>query len=174
MLKFFITYSVLFLSYSFYLDRTQQKGDVFSCSPITQTVAYHTQKLANVFGYNATVYQHETELTMKFYVGDIYAIRIVEGCNAVSIIILFIAFIIAFAGSIKATILFGLAGSFLIYAINIIRIFVLSLLLYKFPEYRNLLHGLLFPAIIYGTVFLLWIIWVNKFSYIKKIKKWVD
>ena len=174
MLKFFITYSVLFLSYSFYLDRTQQKGDVFSCSPITQTVAYHTQKLANFFGYNATVYQHETELTMKFYVGDIYAIRIVEGCNAVSIIILFIAFIIAFAGSIKATILFGLAGSFLIYAINIIRIFVLSLLLYKFPEYRNLLHGLLFPAIIYGTVFLLWIIWVNKFSYIKKIKKWVD
>ena len=174
MLKFFITYSVLFLSYSFYLDRTQQKGDVFSCSPITQTVAYHTQKLANVFGYNATVYQHETELTMKFYVGDIYAIRIVEGCNAVSIIILFIAFIIAFAGSIKATILFGLAGGFLIYAINIIRIFVLSLLLYKFPEYRNLLHGLLFPAIIYGTVFLLWIIWVNKFSYIKKVKKWVD
>ena len=171
LLKFFITYSLLVLSYNFYLDSTQQRGSVFSCSPVTQTVAYHTQKLANFLGYNTTVYQHEAELSMKFYVGQIYAIRIVEGCNSVSVIILFLSFIIAFAGSLKATILYGLVGSFLIYSINIVRILVLSLLLYKFPEYRQFLHGLLFPAIIYGTVFLLWIIWVNKFSYLKKAKK---
>lgn len=171
LVKFFVTYALLVLIYSFYLDKTQQRGSTFSCSPITQTVAYHTQKLANFFGYNTTVYQHENELSMKFYVGNVYAIRVVEGCNSISIIILFLAFIIAFSGSLKATILYGIAGSFIIYVINIARIMVLSLLLYKFPEYKQFLHGLLFPAIIYGAVFLLWIIWVNKFSYLKKPKR---
>ena len=35
----------------------------------------------------------------------------------------------------------------LIYSINIVRILVLSLLLYKFPEYRQFLHGLLYNGI---------------------------
>jgi len=30
---------------------------------------------------------------------------------------------------------------------------------------------LLFPGIIYGTTFILWIIWVNKFSHLKLLKK---
>jgi exosortase family protein XrtF len=107
---------------------------------------------------------------MKFYVGNIYASRIVEGCNSVSVIILFLTFIIAFSGSLKATIIFGGIGSLIIYAANIFRILVLSMLMYKYPEYKYFLHSLLFPGIIYGTTFLLWIIWVNKFSNLKKVK----
>ncbi len=170
LLKFFITYFLLLGAYSIYLKQTQQKGDVFSCSPITQTVAYHTQKLANFFGYNTSVYQHEDELSMKFFVGNVYAIRVVEGCNSISLIILFLSFIIAFSGSIKATIFYGIFGCLVIYSVNIVRIMVLSLLLYKYPEHQYFLHSLLFPAIIYGTVFLLWVIWVNRFSYLKRPK----
>jgi hypothetical protein len=40
----------------------------------------------------------------------------------------------------------------------------LIVLLYHFPEQNHLLHGVLFPALIYGSVFVLWFIWVNKFS----------
>ncbi|MDJ0644694.1 MAG: exosortase family protein XrtF [Flavobacteriaceae bacterium] len=171
LLKFFITYAVLVLAYNFYLDKTQQRGDVFSCSPITQTVAYHTQKLANLFGYEATVYQHEGELSMKFFLGDHYSFRLIEGCNSVSIIILFLAFIIAFSGSIPATILFGIVGGLVIYVMNLIRLVVISVLTKEYPQYDDFLHDLLFPAIIYGTVLLLWIIWVNRFSYLKKPKR---
>jgi len=165
--KFFITYFLLLGIYSVYLKQTQQKSPVFSCAPITKTVAEHTKLFAETFGYPATTMQHEAELSMKFFIGERYSLRIVEGCNGVSILILFLSFIIAFSGSLKATILFSIFGGFVIYVVNIVRILALSKLIYMYPDYLSILHDLLFPAIIYGTVFILWVIWVNKFSYLK-------
>ena len=171
LIRFFVTYFLLLGAYSIYLKSTQQKGDVFSCDPLTKEVAYQTKKLGDILGYNTYTGQHESELRMKFFVGDVYASNIVEGCNSVSIIILFITFIIAFTGSLKATLIFGIVGSIIIYVVNLFRILILSLLMYKYPEYQYLLHSLLFPGIIYGTTFILWIIWVNKFSHLKFLKK---
>ena len=157
--------------YSIFLRQTQQKGDVFSCDPMTKTVAYQADELAKFLGYNTYTGQHESELSMKFFVGDVHASNIIEGCNSISILILFLTFIIAFSGSIKATIIFGIVGSLVIYGVNLFRILILSMLMYKYPEYQYFLHHLLFPGIIYGTTFVLWIIWVNKFSNLKSQKK---
>lgn len=171
LLKFFITYFLLLGIYSIYLKQTQQKSDIFSCDPITKSVAYQTYKLGKFLGYNTYTGQNDSELSMKFFVGDVYASNIVEGCNSISILILFITFIIAFSGKLKATIIFGVIGSLIIYIVNLFRILILSLLMYKYPEYQYILHNILFPGIIYGTTFILWIIWVNKFSNLKKVKK---
>ena len=170
LLKFFVTYFLLVGIYSIYLEKTQQKGGVFSCAPITKTVAIHSEKMGQYFGYPIHVEQHESELAMKFYIGDAYAARVVEGCNAISVIILFLTFIIAFSGGIKATIIYGIVGTVIIYVMNIARVFVLSMLMYKYPEYQYFLHNLLFPAVIYGTTFLLWVVWVKRFSYLKESK----
>ena len=170
LLKFFVTYFLLVGIYSLYLEKNQQKGGVFSCAPITKTVAKHSEQLGIFFGYPIRVEQHESELAMKFYIGDVYAARVVEGCNAISVIILFLTFIIAFSGRVLTTVIYGIVGAIIIYVMNIVRVFVLSMLMYKYPEYQYFLHNLLFPAIIYGTTFLLWIIWVKQFSYLKKGK----
>lgn len=168
MLRFFITYFLLLAVYSIYLKQNQHRGDVFSCDAITTSVAHQTERLGELLGYHTHTEQHDTELSMKFFVGNVYASRIVEGCNAISVIILFLAFIIAFKGSVKATIIFAIAGSLIIYVVNLFRILLLSLLMYKYPQYQYFLHSLLFPAIIYGTTFLLWIIWVNRYSNLKR------
>lgn len=170
LVKFFVTYFVLVGIYSIYLKQTQQKSPVFSCSPITKTVAEHTEYVARLLGYPTGIQQSKDELSVIFFVGDVYAVPIVEGCNSISVIILFLSFIIAFAGSLKATIIFGIVGSIAIYFINILRILALSKLMYLYPEYQDILHNLFFPAIIYGTVFILWLIWVNRFSYLKKVR----
>jgi exosortase family protein XrtF len=47
---------------------------------------------------------------------------------------------------------------------NVLRIALLSVALYYHPDQEALLHGVVFPLIIYGFVFGLWILWVNKFS----------
>ncbi len=171
LLRFFIAYFLLLTAYSIYLKQTTQKGAIFSCDPMTKTVAYQTHELAKFLGYNTYTGQHESELSMKFFVGDVHASNIVEGCNSISIIILFLTFIIAFSGSLKATIIYGVVGSVIIYVVNLFRILILSMLMFKYPEYQYFLHSLLFPGIIYGTTFILWIIWVNKFSNLKKAKK---
>ena len=168
LVKFFATYFILFGIYSFYLHETQQKSDVFSCSPLTKEVAHHVEVVADMMGYEATVEQHSGELSMKFILNGDYVSRIIEGCNSLSIIILFLAFIIAFSGPVKATILFGIFGSVLIYIVNILRIIALSIMYHRFEEYQKVLHDLLFPAVIYGLVFILWITWVTFYSNIRK------
>jgi len=133
-------------------------------------VANQTKLVAKWMGYHIYTQQNKKELSIKLIVGGNYTARVIEGCNSVSVIILFLAFIIAFTGSLKATILYGLFGSALIYSINILRIIALSLLLYRYPEYQEPLHTLIFPAVIYGLVFVLWVIWVHFFSHHKNKK----
>ena len=168
LVKFFISYLIMVGLYSFYLSKTQEKETLFSCSPITETVANQTATMIGFLGFKAEVLQHHDELSFKVLVNNKYVSRVIEGCNSVSIIILFIAFIIAFSGSFKSTIFFGFIGSLLIYSTNIFRIAVLSIGILLYPKQQEILHSLVFPAIIYGMVFLLWVIWVNKYSDFKK------
>ena len=93
-----------------------------------------------------------------------YLARIIEGCNAISVIILFASFIFAFSAKFKTTFLFILLGSALIFVLNILRIALLTIGLYYYPEYEEFLHNIVFPVVIYGVVFVLWIVWVIKFS----------
>ena len=168
MIKFFLTYFIFFAIYSFYLNENQQKQDGFKVDPITKMVANQTVAVINYSDYFANTSQHQEELSMKIYVEKTYVSRVIEGCNSVSIVILFIAFIVAFSGGLKATILYSLVGSLLIYGMNILRIAFLSIMLFRFPEQQVLLHNIVFPAIIYGFTFLLWVVWVKRFSNLKR------
>jgi len=167
-IKFFISYMIMVGLYSYYLGKTQVKETLYSCSPVTSRVANQTANMISFFGYKANIEQHQDELSLKVFVNNKYVSRVIEGCNSVSIIILFLAFIIAFSGSLKATIIYGIIGSILIYITNIFRIAILSIGILEYPKHQKILHSLVFPAIIYGMVFLLWIIWVNKLSNFKK------
>ncbi|MFK5958807.1 MAG: exosortase family protein XrtF [Lutibacter sp.] len=164
LIKFFGVYILLFLIYSVYLNKTQSTSGVFACAPITKTVAKQTQYLLNTIGYNSIIEQHTEEVSVKLFVNKKFVARIIEGCNAVSIIILFISFIIAFSSNFKTTFLFIIAGSLLIYYLNIFRITIIAIALYEFPQYQYILHDIIFPLIIYGITFLLWFVWVKKFS----------
>lgn len=168
LIKFFGTYALLFLIYSFYLTKTQKTSEIFACAPITKTVAHQTSYFLNKLGYDAKVEQSSNEVSMKLLLNDVFVALIIEGCNAINIIILFISFIIAFSNKILQTSLYILFGSLLIYAMNIFRIAIISIALLKYPAYEIVLHDLIFPSIIYGVTFLLWFIWIKLFSKLKK------
>ena len=86
-----------------------------------------------------------------------------------SALILFLAFMLSFFGKLKPTLIFILAGLAIIYGINIVRIALLSIGIYEMPEKAHFLHEIVFPLVIYGTVFLLWIIWI--YIYTKTARK---
>ena len=161
-LTFLSVYIVLSLGYKFYLDFSD--GSKYYPDYITHTVAKQSEELLNVFGYESETIPHPDELTIKLTVNNKHIARIIEGCNSVSVIILFVSFIIAFAGRKRTTVMFILAGSVLIYVINLLRIVVISIGLFHYPWRSEILHSVIFPLIIYGTVFLLWMFWVNRFS----------
>lgn len=165
-LTFILVYAALSFSYKLYLDASVD--DKYYPDYLTNLVAKQSQTLLETFGYNATIEEHPNEPSMKLIINNKFVARVVEGCNSVSVIILFVSFIIAFAGKAKTTFLYILAGSVLIYVVNLLRIVILSVGLYHYPWRREELHTVIFPMIIYGMVFLLWMFWVNRFSNIKK------
>lgn len=139
-------------------------GSKFYPDYMTNLVARQTNTLLNSIGYEAGVLPHPDEASMKVIINGKYVARVIEGCNALSIIILFLSFIIAFSGKFKTTVLYCFAGAIILYAFNLIRIVILSAGLYHYPWRREILHNVIFPMLIYGTVFLLWMFWVNRFS----------
>jgi exosortase family protein XrtF len=158
--KFFITYIVLtFLYQGFLMSFGEYKID-----SITQLVAENTKQVLTLFNADADVIKNNSEPYIRLMYNQHYVARIIEGCNGISVIILFISFVFSFSGKVRPTLLFILGGSLMIYVLNVARIAALCVLMSLFPEYEQLLHGVFFPLFIYGVVFILWVIWVNKFS----------
>ncbi|MFT5254263.1 MAG: exosortase family protein XrtF [Flavobacteriales bacterium] len=158
--KFFLSYIVLTLCYQLYLNQfTTNQID-----PVTQIVANNTKQLLTFFKADFKVESFSGEPFLRLIYNQKYVARMIEGCNAISIIILFIAFVVSFSGKIKATLFFIVLGALVIYILNVIRIALLSVFIYIYPQKEGLLHGVLFPLFIYGVVFVLWLIWVNNYS----------
>ena len=162
LIKFTLSYALLGLLYRYYLSFFNSTP--FEVDFITQEVASQTQKLISFFGYEAEQIPHLKQKSIKLFVNDKYIARVVEGCNAISVILLFSSFIIAFKGKLKFTLLFIVTGSLLLYVLNVVRIALVAIALLHYPNYEHFIHGVVFPLIIYGLVFLFWIVWVTKFS----------
>lgn len=161
--KFFFVYIILTFIYQFYLSTFCED----CIDGITENVSFLTEKFSNIVSVKLTLINNYMHYDI-IYKNKIVA-KIIEGCNAISVVVLFISFVVAFSGKLKQTLVFILGGSLFIYILNIIRIIILSILIYYYPEQEHILHGVVFPLIIYGAVFILWVIWVNKFSkYAKK------
>ncbi|WP_282136526.1 exosortase family protein XrtF [Seonamhaeicola maritimus] len=161
-LTFLIVYGVLSFLYDFYLRYSG--GTKYYPDYFTNLVARQTEILLDTAGYESKILPHLNEPSMKVILNGKYLARVIEGCNSLSVIILFTSFVIAFSGKIKTTVLYILSGGVMIYVVNLFRIVLLTIGLYHYPEYENILHTIVFPAIIYGMVLLLWVLWVNRFS----------
>ena len=122
---FLAVYGILTIGYNVYLNMSD--GTEYYPDYLTHLVAEQTNALLNSVGYESQVLPHPSEPSMKIIINGKFVARIIEGCNSIRIIILFLSFIIAFSGKLKTTIFYGLAGSIIIYAFNLIRIVILSI-----------------------------------------------
>lgn len=115
--------------------------------------------ILNLFNY--TTFTGEERLlgidgTPGLWVGD--------KCNGIELFALFSVFILAFPGSWKKKIWFIPFGIITIQVLNIIRVVCLAIIQLYFIEWTEFNHTYVFNVIIYGYIFLLWIVWANKFS----------
>jgi exosortase family protein XrtF len=168
-LIFLGSYLLLSILYNLYLTIFESSGyypDFF-----THLVAMQSELVIESVGYTSKIMIHPLEPSLQLYINDVFLARIIEGCNSISIIILFTSFILSFFAKFKVTFLYIFAGAVLIYIANILRIVILAIGIYEYPQYTSFLHTIVFPLIIYGTVFLLWIFWVRLFSKITADEK---
>jgi len=168
LVKFLLVYVGSIILYQIFLENN--RDDYFEVDVITLSIANQTDFVLHYLGFESRLEAMRGLQGVKLFIKDQPVVRIIEGCNAVSVMVLFMAFVVAFKGSLRNTLAFLFIGVLIIHILNVIRIVGLSIGLLYYPESEHLLHGVVFPLFIYGVVFLLWGIWIQKFSNdVKKI-----
>ena len=159
LLRFVIIYLVLLFAYQFFLNSFEKEG----LDPFSRMIAEQVRHIQNSMSYPTQLYNDVKGEQVWFYVKTAYATRMVEGCNAVSVMILFVAFVFAFYKGSK-TFIFILVGLGLLYGMNLLRIVGLNIVMTDYKQYGKISHDFIFPAVIYGTVVVLWLIWIKFFA----------
>jgi len=88
-------------------------------------------------------------------------ILLVDGCNGIAAIGLFIGFVAAYPGEWVPRIAFIFIGIGVIYLVNILRIVVLVITQLQWPEFFSFTHDYSTTAIFYLVIFGLWVVWAN-------------
>ena len=164
LLRFVVIYIVFVLLYQLYLNNYE--NDIVD--PFTRWVAKQVAFVQDLFGFPTNLDDNLKLHTILFQTRGKFTTRMVEGCNVISVAILFAAFIFAFYKDAK-TFLYVLAGLIFLHILNVFRIVLLNIIFLSYPQYEKIGHDYLFPAIIYGGVISLWLIWIHFFA-LKKVK----
>lgn len=159
LLRFIIIYLVLLFAYQFYLNSFKESGlDPFS-KMITRQVMFLQQSL----GYPSALYDDVPNQQVWYHVKTKFTTRMVEGCNAISVMILFVSFIFAFYKGTKTFVFVGVS-LLILHIMNVLRIAGLNIVYSDYPKYGKMTHDYVFPTVIYGSVVLLWLIWIKFFA----------
>lgn len=129
--------------------------------PFTYIVAKHSSYLLHLVGISASVLPSPIEPNIAITLNGDIIVNVYEGCNAINVSILFVAFIIAYKGKLSRVIVFSLVGLISIYIFNLFRVSGLFLVAKFFPDHLYLMHKFFFTGVIYAFVFFLWFVWVK-------------
>lgn len=161
--KFVAVFAGLYLMLSFlygiYLQRDYSAS--FYPDPVTAAVAHQVSGIVNLLGRTSATLNSIEHPSVKLFLGSKVVYRVIEGCNAVSVMILFTSFVLAFAKAWKSTIIYLLIGIVTIYIMNLVRLVLLAYIYADYYDYAHISHEIFFPSIIYGTVILLWLYWIK-------------
>lgn len=105
------------------------------------------------------------------YIKGTPGIFIGDSCNGISLFALFSIFVVAFPGKHIRKLLFIPMGILLIHFLNILRVVALAIIQTYSYEWTEFNHTYTFTIIIYFFIFVLWMVWVNKFSGINKLQR---
>ncbi|MGO4710769.1 exosortase family protein XrtF [Chryseobacterium sp. 2TAF14] len=159
LLRFIIIYLVLLFAYQFYLTSFKAQG----LDPFSRLIAKQVMHLQNAMGYPSALYDDVPKQQVWFHVKTGFVTRMVEGCNAISVMILFLSFVFAFYKGAKTFVFVGIS-LILLHIMNVSRIIGLNIVCSDYPQYSKMSHDYVFPAIIYGSVVVLWLVWIKFFA----------
>ena len=135
-----------------------------SPDPATWAVTYQTSKVLHQVGYPVEMVENTQGPTVFLKNDGKIFLNIYEGCNGINVMIVFVAFLVAFGGQRKKLSWFLPAGMVIIHLSNIARIALLYFVAVGYQHYFYYVHKYVFTAAIYVIVFLLWVIWVVKIN----------
>lgn len=153
--------------WKFTVDADEMGGPVFWFGMnISAPFDYLSRHIAHatydfIHSFRDTIHFYEP-YTLRYDSGS--AMRIVWSCTGLKQSFIWLVIMLAARGSWKKKLWFIPLGWLCIYSFNLIRIFIISIIMEFHPEYFHFLHSYLFKYLFYGMLFLLWVWWVEKIS----------
>lgn len=87
-----------------------------------------------------------------------------DNCNGLVLFALFSGFVIAYPGPVRKKLWYIPLGIIALEILNVIRVVALAIIQTHSLEMTQFNHTYTFTIIIYGFIFMLWMVWVNKLS----------
>jgi len=145
-------------------DLWLKKSGVFD-NWIVENIVYSAFKILTFFNYDVNI-DHN-----KLWIVDAKGSVIIgSGCDGLELYVLFIGFILIFAGSWKNKIWFIPVGVLVLYFLNVLRVIALTLNGLVSVSLLRFNHKYTFTIILYVVTFLGWMIWVKYFSETSNVK----
>ena len=91
-----------------------------------------------------------------------HGVRIIWGCSGLKQSFIWLCLILTVRGGWKQKLWFIPVGWICCYSFNILRIFLITLLIEQHPDWFHMLHDYIFKYLFYGMLFGLWVIFVEK------------
>jgi len=107
--------------------------------------------------------------TRLHFQNENFIINIIWGCTGVKQLYIFIVIMAFYKGPWKKKLWYIPMGCVILWVYNIIRIAAICYLIIGHPERFDFLHEGLFRYILYGLIFLLWVIWEEKYVKNRKL-----
>ncbi|WP_276373560.1 exosortase family protein XrtF [Chryseolinea sp. H1M3-3] len=158
LVKFVGIYLVGNFLYGLYVTAYEPRPD-----PMTHWVTNQTAIALSSCGWDCSIKDSVKSTTQLVHENN-SVLAVYEGCNGINVMIIFVAFLIAFGPLTKPLIWFIPVGLVIMHLMNIARIGLLFFVSVYRKSYMYFMHKYFFTAILYVVVFMLWVWWVRKFA----------
>jgi exosortase family protein XrtF len=153
--KFVAVYLIGNILYGFYITAYYPKAD-----PLTIFVTEETTHILNLM--DAPVVSYPSDDRPAVVIKQVKpVVSVFEGCNGLNVVIVFLAFMLAFGQMNKHLIWFIPVGIIVIHLTNLSRIGILFFVSRDYPDKLYFFHKYLLTAFVYGAVFLMWLGWIR-------------
>lgn len=161
LVKYVVLYVVLNTAYAYYIEYYSPNAD-----PLTVIVTRHTEGLLSFFDPSVGSHVVSGSQNVPVTQNGTTVMSVYEGCNSINVMIVFVAFIIAFKGPFKLFLRYFVLGLLGVYLINLLRLMGLYSVSLHFPDTFYFFHKFFFTGVIYLLVFLIWYFWISA------VKQW--
>lgn len=161
LVKYVVLYVLLNTLYGLYIQHYRPEPD-----PVTILVTRHTASFLSLFDDDISSAVVDKSANVPILKAARVVVEVYEGCNSINVMIVYVAFLVAFRGPLNAFLVYLGGGLFLVYVINILRVSALYSVALHFPDQLYFFHKFFFTGMIYAVVFLLWFLWV------RQVKAW--
>jgi exosortase/archaeosortase family protein len=131
---------------------------IFFRKLLTQIILKVSYFFLDIFGYDVNIYKR------IIWIEGSQGVRVINACLGWSMMALFIGFILIYPGKRKPKYWYVPMGLVIIQFANIIRITAMVLVSFHQYDLMDFYHKYIFNFFLYLVVFVLWIIWVRKYS----------